>query len=450
MEHSQHSVTNWQLARQLWQHTWPMAMGVMSLLGFFLVDSIFVAHLGTIPLAALSFTFPLGFLMVGVQVGIGIATAALISRAIGAGNTEQANRLGALVLIGGAVVLGVLLLLLWFLQDAAFSLMGASEEIRQVIRPFWLIQECAMWVGAMVYLVYSLFRAHGNTRFPGLMMVATSVTNLLLDPLFIFGVGDWQGLGLEGAAWASLLSFSLGAVVVTFALRGKGWVQREGLRAELRASLWPFGQICGPAMVSQLMPPLAAMLATSFVARSGEQAVAAWGLASRLESFSLVLVLGMTMALPPWLGRCYGANDWHTIRRLMMVAALMVGGWQLVLGLVMSLLAAPLSSALVATSDVQAYLVQLVRWLPPSYGFLAICMLVVSASNALGWPMRAMFISFLRLFVCYLPMLWIGLILAGFSGLALGAALGNGIAGIVAWYAYQQALNTVRAPAASS
>ena len=96
------------LVRQLWQQTWPMAMGVMSLLGFYLVDSIFVARLGTEPLAAQSFTFPLAFLVIGVQVGIGIAIAALISRAIGAGQQAQANRLGALVLVGGGLLLGML------------------------------------------------------------------------------------------------------------------------------------------------------------------------------------------------------------------------------------------------------------------------------------------------------------------------------------------------------
>ena len=59
------SPTTLSLVRQLWQQTWPMALGVMSLLGFYLVDSIFVARLGTAPLAAQSFTFPLAFLVIG-------------------------------------------------------------------------------------------------------------------------------------------------------------------------------------------------------------------------------------------------------------------------------------------------------------------------------------------------------------------------------------------------
>ena len=428
------------LVRQLWQQTWPMALGVMSLLGFYLVDSIFVARLGTAPLAAQSFTFPLSFLVIGVQVGIGIAIAALISRAIGAGQQDQANRLGALVLTGGGLLLGVLLLLLWLLQTPAFSLIGASEAIRELIRPYWAIQVLAMWVGGVLYFGYSLFRAHGNTRFPGLMMVLTSLLNLILDPLLIFGVGDWEGFGLPGAALASLLAFSIGMIILVLALRGQGWVQRHGMLLQMRVSAWPFAQIAGPAMISQLMPPLAAMLATALVARAGDQAVAAWGMASRLESFSIVLVLGMTMALPPWLGRCYGGNDWDTVRRLMRVAAAMVIGWQVLLGLVMALLAAPLASLLVESAPVQAYLTLLIRWLPPSFGLLGVCMLVVSASNALGWPMRAMLISFLRLFLCYLPLLWLGYQLGDFGGLALGAAFGNLLAGGMAWGFYQQAL----------
>ncbi len=428
------------LVRQLWQQTWPMALGVTSLLGFYLVDSIFVARLGTAPLAAQSFTFPLSFLVIGVQVGIGIAIAALISRAIGAGQQDQANRLGALVLTGGGLLLGVLVLFLWLLQTPAFSLIGASEAIRELIRPYWAIQVLAMWVGGVLYFGYSLFRAHGNTRFPGLMMVLTSLLNLMLDPLLIFGVGDWDGFGLPGAALASLLAFAIGLGILVLALRGKGWVQRHGMLVQMRVSAWPFAQIAGPAMISQLMPPLAAMLATALVARAGDQAVAAWGMASRLESFSIVLVLGMTMALPPWLGRCYGGNDWETVRRLMRVAAAMVIGWQVLLGLAMALLAAPLAGLLVETAPVQAYLTLLIRWLPPSYGLLGVCMLVVSASNALGWPMRAMLISFLRLFLCYLPLLWLGYQLGDFGGLALGAAFGNLLAGVMAWGFYQQAL----------
>lgn len=90
-----------ELAITLWRQTWPMAIGVLALLGFQLVDSAFVARLGTVPLAAQSFTFPLSFLIIGIQVGMGIAIAALISRALGADEHASARRLSSLVLIAG-------------------------------------------------------------------------------------------------------------------------------------------------------------------------------------------------------------------------------------------------------------------------------------------------------------------------------------------------------------
>ncbi|QTP57104.1 MATE family efflux transporter [Billgrantia sulfidoxydans] len=410
-----------------------MAIGVLALLGFQLVDSAFVARLGTAPLAAQSFTFPLTFLVIGVQVGLGIAIAALISRALGAGEVERARRLGSLVLVVGSVTIALLVFVLWWAQLPIFSRLGADATARALIRAYWAPQLLAAWLGAVLYFVYSLFRAHGDTRLPGKLMVVTSLINLLLDPLFIFGVGPWAGLGLPGAAWATAIAFGSGLLLAVYRLRRRDWLTRHGLRRELAGSAGAFAGIAGPAMVSQLMPPLAAMLAVSVVAGLGESAVAAWGLASRLETLALVVVLAMTMSLPPWLGRCYGAGDWAQVRQLIRLALRVVIGWQLLLGGGLALLSPWVSQLLAGSADVRSDLTVLVRFLLPSYAALGVCMLVVSAGNALGWPLRAMLMSTARLFLCYLPFLWLGSSLAGLPGLAMGAAFGNVVAGTLAW-----------------
>lgn len=106
--HASRDAAIFRLGPALWRQTWPMAIGVSALLGFQLVDSAFVARLGTAPLAAQSFTFPLTFLIIGVQVGLGIAIAALISRALGAGEAGRARRLGSLVLMAGGSIIAML------------------------------------------------------------------------------------------------------------------------------------------------------------------------------------------------------------------------------------------------------------------------------------------------------------------------------------------------------
>ena len=427
-----------------------MAIGVLSLLGFQLVDAAFVARLGTAPLAAQSFTFPITFLMIGVQVGLGIAIAALISRARGAGETERARRLGSLVLFGGSLSIAGLALILWFAHGLLFRRIGAGADLMPLISAYWAPQLLANWLSALLYFGYTLFRAHNRTRFPGSLMVLTSLCNLGLDPLLIFGVGGWPGFGLPGAAYASTLSFVLGLGILVWGLSGKNWLSVEHIGHEIRRSTGPFLLIAGPAMLSQLLPPLAALAVTAMIASLGDPAVAAWGLASRLETVSLMLVLGLTMSLPPWLGHCYGAGNWPRVRALMRIASQAVIVWQLVLGAAMALAAPWVAGALSANPSVQTDLIALIRIMLPSYALLGLCMLVVSASNALGWPLRAMLISFARLFVFYLPCVGIGAWLGGMGYVALGAGAGNALAGVAAWIVFKRHMpDTMNPPPAT-
>lgn len=430
-----------ELAITLWRQTWPMAIGVLALLGFQLVDSAFIARLGTSPLAAQSFTFPLSFLIIGIQVGMGIAIAALISRALGGGEDARAKRLTSLVLIAGGGVIGSLAVVLWLIQVPVFRLLGADEAALGYIRSYWGLQLFSAWLGALLYFIYSVFRAYGDTRTPGKMMVLSSLINLVLDPLLIFGVGPWSGFGLPGAAWATAIAFSVGLVLTSGTLSRCQWVTREDIWPECQRSWRPFIGIAAPAMVSQLMPPLAAMLAITAVAGLGDTYVAAWGLASRLETLSLMVILAMTMSLPPWLGRCYGAGDWAQIQQLMRLALKVAVIWQLSLGVLLALGAPWVAMALAGNPEVQGELALIIRFLLPSYAALGVCMLVVSAGNALGWPLRAMLLSSARLFICYLPCLWLGAYLYGWTGLAAGAAVGNLAAGLMAWLLLRRILS---------
>ena len=438
------------LRRQLFHQTWPMAIGVLSLLGFQLVDAAFVSHLGTQPLAAQSFTFPVTFLMIGIQVGLGIAIAALISRAIGAGEIERSRRLGSLVLFGGTAALGVLAVILWFARGLLFSQLGANAETLDLISPYWAVQLPANWLGAMLYFGYTLFRAHNNTKVPGTLMVLTSLLNLALDPVFIFGFGPVPAFGLQGAAIATVIAFFIGLVILCLRLSRENWLSLTELGPEIRRSTGPFATIAGPAMISQLMPPLAAMAATGLIASLGDQAVAAWGLQSRLETMSLMVVLGLTMSLPPWLGHCYGAGNWQRIRALTYIAFQAALVWQLAFGIVMALAAPWVAQGLAGAAAVQDGLVSLIRFMLPSYALLGICMLVVSASNALNWPFRAMLISFARLFVCYLPCVALGVWYATMTSIAIGALAGNILAGLMAWITFRVSLARIDEAAAAA
>ncbi|PHQ74722.1 MAG: MATE family efflux transporter [Marinobacter sp.] len=416
--------------------TWPMLFGVLSLMTFQLVDSAFIGQLGRDPLAALGFTLPMQQLIIGLQVGLGIATTAIISRTLGAGDQLRAERLGGLVVTVGATLVIILCIALWLLQTRIMAGLGAEQSLLPLIRSYWIPWLLSAWTGAMLYFGYSVCRSHGDTKLPGYMMVATSLANIALDPLYIFVFG-W---GLQGAALATVTAFGIGCLFIYPKLLRAGWIRFDLSQLALGQALKQLNGIMAPAMVSQLMPPASAMFATAMVAGFGSAAVAAWGLGTRLEFFSIVVVLALTMSMPPMIGRMLGAGELARIRVLVRLAVRFVVVWQLAIGLIWLLASGMVSELFTsdrAVSDVlSSYLVRV----PLSYTGLGICMLMVSVCNALGLAMRALLVSVLRLFLCFLPLLWLGAQLGGINGLMSGALVGNLMAGVMAYLFYRQGI----------
>lgn len=434
---------NQSLGKALFQMTWPMLFGILALMSFQLVDSGFIGQLGVRPLATLGFTLPMQQLIIGVQVGLGIATTAVISRTLGAGDPLRARRLGGLVVMMGALLVALLCLALWLARGWVMQLLGARTGLMPLVDRYWGPWLLSAWLGAMVYFGYSLCRANGDTKLPGLLMVFTSLLNLGLDPLFIFVFG-W---GLPGAAWATACAFASGCVLVYPRLLRRHWLTLDMGSLNKLPALREILAITGPAMMSQLLPPVSAMLATGLVAAFGSAAVGAWGLGTRLEFFSIMVVLALTMSLPPMIGRFLGAAQVDRVHRLVRLAVRFVLVWQLGVAALWLVLSGALSQLLTTDAQVGQVLQDYLLRVPLSYSGLGTCILMVSVCNALGLPLRALLISGLRLFGCYLPALWIGSRLGGIQGLLDGALAGNLMAGTLAWVLYRRGMGALRAAA---
>ncbi|ASA58078.1 MATE family efflux transporter [Vibrio gazogenes] len=427
------------LGRQLFKMTWPMVFGVLSLMGFQLVDSIFIAQLGVLPLAAQGFTLPMQMVIIGLQVGLGIATTSVIARVLGAGKLQDAKQLGGLILTIGSISVAVLTVLIYLLRHPILALLGATPEVFPIIDQYWIVWLISAWTGATLYFLYSICRANGNTILPGTMMMVTSLVNLILDPIFIFSFD----LGINGAALATICAFGIGIAVVAVKVLSRHWMsfQWEGL--DIRASVKSILQVMGPATVSQLLPPVSSMMATHILASFGNEPVAAWAVGSRFEFFSLVAVLALTMAMPPMVARMLGERKITEIRHLVGIAVRFVLIFQTVFAVLVFFLA---SSIVMWMADV-TMIQQLLRWhlifVPISLGPLGICMLMVSIQNALAKSYTALVISALRLFVFFLPCLWIGAQIAELKGIYLGSMIGNILAGLCAWLIYRRTIRQI-------
>ncbi|KQH87813.1 MATE family efflux transporter [Vibrio furnissii] len=433
------TITPPSLSRQLFQMTWPMLFGVLSLMSFQLVDSAFIGQLGVLPLAAQGFTMPIQMIIIGIQVGLGIATTAVISRALGAGQEKYAKQLGGLVVAMGSIGVAVFGVVLYLLRHPILGLLGAPDSVFPIIDSYWIWWVVSAWTGAVLYFLYSICRANGNTMLPGTMMMITSVLNLLLDPLFIFTFD----LGINGAAIATILAFGIGIVIVAPRVSAKHWMLFDWRDLNIAHSVRSIGHIMGPTMLSQLLPPLSSMLATKLLAGFGTAAVAAWALGSRFEFFAIVSVLALTMSIPPMVGRLLGSDNIADIRKLVTIAIRFVLVSQVLIALITLSLATPLAGLMTSEESVESILNWHLTVVPLSLGPLGICMLMVSVSNALGKSYVALTISALRLFAFFLPCLWLGAQIGDLKGLFVGAFIGNILAGATAWSIYQRALHRI-------
>jgi putative MATE family efflux protein len=423
--------------------TLPMMLGIVSLMLFNVVDSYFVSQLGTHQLAALGFTFPVSFTVISLSIGLSIGTSATIARLIGSGNESGARQLTTDNLLMTSLLMITIAVLAIQVIDPLFRLLGAGDDLLPYID-----QYMSVWfAGAVFYVLImvsnSSLRASGDTRTPALLMGISSLLNLVLDPLMIFGWGPVPALGIQGAAIASFIAWSVTAVIALLNLyfnKGLLVLRIESVSVALQHWLMVM-KIGFPAALSNMMTPIAAAIMTAIVATHGPEAVAAFGVGSRLESLSLLANLALSMTLPPFISQNFGRGYIERVRGAYLSAVKFALLWQAVVYLLLLLFAGGIGSLF---SDNESVISLIGLWIfivPLGFGFQAVTFLTASSFNALHQPIRAMRISVFRLFCLYVPLGLLGNYLADLQGMFIGFVIANMCTAAMAYWWMRRHLN---------
>ncbi|KEA65297.1 Multi antimicrobial extrusion protein [Marinobacterium lacunae] len=414
--------------------TLPMMLGMISLMMFNIVDIWFVGQLGTEPMAALAFTFPVTFSITSLAIGLGVGSSATLARLIGAGSSVKAARMATDNLIMTVLLMVIIAAAGLLLIDPVFGLMGAEAHLMPYIHAYMTV-----WFSGCVFLVLnmvcnSIFRAAGDTRFSGSIMLVSSLMNLILDPLLIFGIGPFPELGIQGAALASVMAWASTTVMAIYLLLKRKMLLPDLPRLGEMLEHWrTVLKISLPAALSNMMTPLANGVLTAVVANHGAEAVAAYGVGNRVESLSLLVCLALSMTLPPFVSQNYGAGHIERVRRAYKGAARFALAWQGLIFVLLFLFADQLSMLFSDDAEVSGWLSLWMVLVPAGFGFQAITFLSASSFNALHQPMRAMRISLFRLFIMYVPLGWLGSELFGLPGMFAALVLANSITALLAY-----------------
>ncbi|WP_281259619.1 MATE family efflux transporter [Alkalispirochaeta sphaeroplastigenens] len=418
----------------------PMLAGALGIVLFNMVDTFFVGRLGALELAAMSYTFPVVIVAGSIASGLGVGASACVSRAAGAGDLSLARRLtyhahllalAVVVVLAGAGLLTI---------DPFFALLGAEEHLIGYIRDYISVWYLGMPFMMLPMVGQNILQALGDSKTPGAVIVFSVVLNIFLDPLLIFGVGPVPGLGIGGAAIATVISRGSTMVIVLWVLaRSRKMVPHRNELSGFLVSSRSILFVGIPAALTNLALPISMGVVTRLVSRFGAEAIAGFGVATRLESFSLVFTMALAMVFTPFVGQNLGAGKVHRAREGYRVAVVISLLWGVVVALVFGGGGRPVAEVFNSTEAVVAATTAYLQTLAPSFGLLGVVMVTSAAFNGLQRPFAAAAVAFMRLVGLYLPLALVGRSLGGLQGLFLGLAWANGIAGVLAILIFRRA-----------
>lgn len=430
------------IATTLRKMTLPMIVGMVVLMTFGLVDTFFIGMLGTQELAAISFTFPVTFTVISLNIGLGIGTSAVIAKLLGAGQHDQAKETatGALML---TMVLAIVLAIVGVLtMDPIFRLMGADEEQLVLIREYMLV-----WYGAGVFLAMpmvgnSVLRASGDTKTPSYVMAFGGLINVVLDPILIFGWGPVPAFGIQGAAIATLIAWAVGLFYILYVLAVKRKLMEPKLLnwQQLKRSTGGILKIGLPASGANMLTPISAGVVTAIVAGYGPEAVAAWGVGGRLESIASIVVLSLSMSLPPFISQNFGANKLERVGLAYSLCVKFVIVWQLIVFAILATLSGVIANIFTNEPEVSSTIIMFLLIVPLGYGLQGVTILTNSSFNAMHMPMSALSLNGMRLFVFFVPFSLIGSYWFGLLGLFWAGVIANLTVGCIAFIWFKSIL----------
>lgn len=425
--------------------TIPMIFGMLSVIGFNLVDTYFVSHLGTTELAAMSFTFPVVMVIASISLGLGVGASASISRAIGEGDHDRVKRLTTDSLFLSFLIVAIFVSAGLLLLEPTFILLGASGRSLPLVIDYMLI-----WYPGVLFLIIPMvgnnaIRATGDTKTASAIMLMGMLLNLILDPLFIFGLGPFPRLELKGAAIATVIAraftFALAMYVlygrkkmITFNYPGMGQII-ESWRQILYISL--------PAAASNIIIPVSIAIITRIIASYGPEAVAAFGVASRIDMFALIIVMALHASLAPFVGQNMGAGRFDRVRLGIRYSQQFALLWGLFVCIVL-LFGGRLIASLFSDNEVVISTITVYFWIVPiGYGMQGILRLSCQALNIMRRPFHSALLGSTQAFLLYIPLACLGSEMIGLEGIFAAATISNVLAGIAAYLLLKKVVSTI-------
>ncbi len=301
----------------LWQLALPVmaGMGIQTL--YTIVDMIFIGRLGGEAIAAVAFNMPFFFFVLGLTIGLGSGVTASIARFVGAKDKVNVDNCAEHAIIIGLIIAAFLTTAGLFYGKGLLDSMGAKNEVLDISWSY--LQIICFGLPFMVFSAFfrSILLGEGDTKLPTSVAALGTVLNIVLDPIFIFTFG----LGVAGAAWATVLSQSVVFIIFVYMLFVK---EHSYIRFKLKDfsfSTYIINDIIKvglPASMSMVIMSFGQLVFNRILAHFSDDAVAAFQIGGRIEMVIFLPILSISYALTTLVGMFFGAQELDKLKQVIL------------------------------------------------------------------------------------------------------------------------------------
>ncbi len=438
------SLLDGSIPRQLFRLTVPMLLGISSMMIASLIDAYYVGQIGTVELAALTLTFPLVMGFSSLSMGFGIGATSIISRTVGAGDWAKAQRIATHTLILVIGFVSVLTVVGYVFAESIFGMLNAREELLPIAVNYTYITLLGVPILAVPMVGGMMLRSFNDVRSPAIIMVSGAAIQVVIAPILIWGVGTWEGFGVYGSAWSFVISRLVVAFYAVGLFRRRGLIQHPGSFEQFRTSVFEVMRLALPSMASQVLMPVSMYLIMMLVASYDNHVVAAYGVATRIEAMTMIVVMAMSSSMGPFVGQNFGARRFDRIKSALRMCYVFCLSYGLVVTVILVLLGGAISGVFRDDPAVVAVATEFFYIVPVSIGIMGVSMIAGSTFVAYGEPVPSFVLSMFRMFVVLLPLCYLLNLLMGYLGIFIAIAITNGTVGFISFFWLRSMTNRFR------
>ena len=385
----------------------PMILSMALQAVYNIVDSAFVGNMkegSEAALNALTLVFPVQMLMVAIAIGTGVGTNALLARTLGQGDSKKAAIVAGNSLFLGVIIYGICFLFGIFGVNAYISSQTANPEVLSMGTSYLKI--CCVFSFGIVFfsLFEKLLQATGRSLYSTIGQVAGAVINIILDPIMIYGIGPVPKMGVEGAAYATVIGQIASAVLLfIFHIKlnkefehGFKYMKPDG---KIIKEIYAIGL---PAIIAQALMSIMVYV-MNLILKFDASAQTAYGLFYKVQQFVLFLAFGLRDAITPILAFAYGMRSKKRIQDGMKYGIIFTIGL-MILGILITEVFPGQFAALFNAGSSREYFVGAMRIISISFLFAGINVAYQGIYQALDGGMESLVISLLRQMIIILPL----------------------------------------------